>query len=526
MKVLFPLGLLISFSWAQNVGIGTSNPVSRLHVAGTNPTLTVGPFGVGEATGRIVATGATAELSFVRRSLATWPPIPAPGDRFVWYSPDGTARLWTEGRGDLVTVTAHPRIGIAITTPEGVIHATQGAQDPQVDATNWALPYGSEKADLILTRQHSANRSLNGYIGPLIDLRTTNSGGDNWSVAQIIGVVDLNVSGGWAGGLAFLTSPGGNTDPPGERNRGTGPTARMVIDANGNVGVNTLNPVSKFQVVHRTRWNDVFGPSVLPGITVYDNTDFVGIATMDRDNNLSTIDDADGILYWGDNLGGENFHIVFMEWAGTQLVPRPRMTITSHGWVNIGTTTPEYGVYLNVRKPAYWGAGNGQSNDAPTTAIITGGANGRYNDWPNGWAGGLSTWDIVGASCYFLNYITRSDKRYKRAITPLEGRDIQQRFMQLRPVSYYLDTTRIKVDDPDRLRFGFIANEVEALFPNLVVNAGLSPEVPRGLEYDGFIPLLVKMVQEQQKAIEALQAENHSLREKYEELRARLETHK
>lgn len=97
--------------------------------------------------------------------------------------------------------------------------------------------------------------------------------------------------------------------------------------------------------------------------------------------------------------------------------------------------------------------------------------------------------------------------------------------MQLRPVSYYIDTTAIRVDDPERLRFGFIANEVEELFPNLVINAGLSPEIPRGLEYDGFIPLIVKMVQEQQKAIEALQQENRQLRQSVEALRARLEAY-
>ncbi|MCX8113361.1 MAG: tail fiber domain-containing protein [Bacteroidia bacterium] len=200
------------------------------------------------------------------------------------------------------------------------------------------------------------------------------------------------------------------------------------------------------------------------------------------------------------------------------------MTITSHGFVNIGTTNHVHGVYLNVVKPAFHSLGNGVSNDEPTTAIIAGGISGRYNDWPNGWGGGLSTWDIVGSGCYFTTYIGRSDRRYKRSIASIEGKDIRQRFMQLRPVSYYIDTTIAKVDDPERLRFGFIANEVEELFPNLVINAGLPPEIPRGLEYDGFIPLLVKMVQEQQKAIEALREENRQLRQEFEALRARLDT--
>ncbi|MCX7606952.1 MAG: hypothetical protein N2170_06795 [Bacteroidia bacterium] len=102
---------------AQNVGIGTNAPVSRLHVAGLNPTLTVGPFGVGNAVGRIVATGTAAEISFVRRTLGSWPGAPAAGDRYVWYDPDGSARLWTEVNGDLVTVRSNGNVGIGRTDP-------------------------------------------------------------------------------------------------------------------------------------------------------------------------------------------------------------------------------------------------------------------------------------------------------------------------------------------------------------------------------------------------------------------------
>ncbi|MCS7163309.1 MAG: hypothetical protein NZ958_08325 [Bacteroidia bacterium] len=39
------------------------------------------------------------------------------GDRFVWYNPNGSARLWTEGNGDLVTITAGGNVGIGQTDP-------------------------------------------------------------------------------------------------------------------------------------------------------------------------------------------------------------------------------------------------------------------------------------------------------------------------------------------------------------------------------------------------------------------------
>jgi hypothetical protein len=70
----------------------------------------VGPFTLGllppSLQGRISATGSGAEFSFARRNLTSWPAQAVAGDRFVWYSPDGTARLWTEGNFDLLTVTA------------------------------------------------------------------------------------------------------------------------------------------------------------------------------------------------------------------------------------------------------------------------------------------------------------------------------------------------------------------------------------------------------------------------------------
>ncbi|MCX7607198.1 MAG: hypothetical protein N2170_08050, partial [Bacteroidia bacterium] len=126
--------------YGQNVGISTTTPATRLHVAGANAALTVGPFGIGQAEGRIVATGATNEISFVRRNLTSWPgAAAAAGDRYAWYSPDGSARLWTPVNGDLVTVTAAGNVGIGTITPSERLHVQgnlrlQGAFMPNNNA--------------------------------------------------------------------------------------------------------------------------------------------------------------------------------------------------------------------------------------------------------------------------------------------------------------------------------------------------------------------------------------------------------
>lgn len=114
LYVWLAVTLSLSALRSQSVGIGTNAPESRLHVAGTNPTLTVGPFGIGELTGRIVATGSGAEIGFVDRNLTSWPLAPAAGNRYVWYNQSGIARLWTDLNGDLVFINSDGYVGIGV----------------------------------------------------------------------------------------------------------------------------------------------------------------------------------------------------------------------------------------------------------------------------------------------------------------------------------------------------------------------------------------------------------------------------
>jgi hypothetical protein len=63
------------------------------------------------------ADGPGAEFGLIKRSLTAWLAKPASGDRFVWYNPDGSARLWRHGRGDLLTVTSLGNVGIGTPDP-------------------------------------------------------------------------------------------------------------------------------------------------------------------------------------------------------------------------------------------------------------------------------------------------------------------------------------------------------------------------------------------------------------------------
>ncbi|MCP9756837.1 hypothetical protein EGI26_16855 [Lacihabitans sp. CCS-44] len=90
---------------------------------------------------------------------------------------------------------------------------------------------------------------------------------------------------------------------------------------------------------------------------------------------------------------------------------------------------------------------------------------------------------------------TASDMRLKQNIVALENP--LEKIMQMRGVSYEFKET------PDQKRMGFIAQEVEKVYPEAVFEieqGGL-----KGVRYDDLIPVLLEALKTQQRQIEALQ---------------------
>ena len=91
-----------------------------------------------------------------------------------------------------------------------------------------------------------------------------------------------------------------------------------------------------------------------------------------------------------------------------------------------------------------------------------------------------------------------SDARLKQNITGL-GYGLKD-LLRLRPVSWHW-----KARPEGMLQLGFVAQEVEPVMPELVLR-GEDASKPLGLNYMGFLPVVIKAVQEQQAQIERQQA--------------------
>lgn len=249
----------------------------------------------------------------------------------------------------------------------------------------------------------------------------------------------------------------------------------------------------------------------LPGtfLQIHSNTTFsTGITPI--------IKISDNLKAWNIGLGdtGDRFTIASDDYS-------ERLTILkSTGGLGIGVTIPAY--QLDV-------AGN--------LNII----NGRYGDalWCNGsqalwWDGTYFSWGYGGSYNYFAKPITignvtnptgyalwvqgyafatgswtSSDARYKKNISTIENS--LDKVIKIRGTSFEFRTDEFKdYQFADGIQYGFIAQEVEKVLPELVHNES---DGFKSLNYNGMIPVLVEAIKEQQKQIQDQQKDIDELKD-------------
>ena len=133
--------------------------------------------------------------------------------------------------------------------------------------------------------------------------------------------------------------------------------------------------------------------------------------------------------------------------------------------------------------------------------------------WLNCSSGAAGRFDRITAA-----YHVPSDKRMKKDIKDLPN--VLDGILKLHARSYHF----IYNKETDPRSFGFIAQEVKEVFPELVSN-GVNPKTKEQqylLNYDNFSVYAIKAIQEQQQQIDSLKFLNASLKNELRDIEKRL----
>ena len=108
----------------------------------------------------------------------------------------------------------------------------------------------------------------------------------------------------------------------------------------------------------------------------------------------------------------------------------------------------------------------------------------------------IGYWNDVGA------YTATSDSRLKENITTITG--ATAKLKQLRGVTHTWKPVMQNPDNPATVSYGLIAQEVEAVIPE-VVSTGANEDAYKGIQYDNLIPLLIETIKELEARITSLE---------------------
>ncbi len=448
-----------------NIGIDVPNPLQKLHIGGTPGTDGVMfPDGTVQTTATVVGPAGPAG-----------PPGP-PG---------------TNG-----TNGARGPIGpMGLTGPRGPSGAAgpAGPRGPQgfPGDSHWLL-FGSN------TYYNAGNVGIGTHV-PNRKLTIQSGGGAFMNVKGFNGAREVLLGSDLNGGIVSTMT---NHDL---QLRAGGNSTKMTIKANGNVGINTSNPVTNLQINSSRDTSRTTHGALVIGATNSSNVSFDNNEIMARNNH------AVSTLHL--NNDGGNIHMLGSGAAGN---------------VGIGTNGPSY--KLDVRGPA-----NLNKGISSGVALRVNGAealwyNGTYFSW--GFGGqdnyfadkvgigytnptyelsvrgqiALSTvhvWDGTDDNDLTWNgfRITRegSSRRYKKNITPLDA-DFHK-ILDLEPKKFQM---REGFGEPDKWAFGYIAEDLDDLGLKWLCNYDKEKR-PDGVKYKKIAMYVLEVVKEQQSSIRELE---------------------
>ena len=233
--------------------------------------------------------------------------------------------------------------------------------------------------------------------------------------------------------------------------------------------------------------------------------------------------------------------------SGTNPKATSQLTVQSHhkyaGYFSSDSSNGGVGLYADdamIGGTGVYGVGSQVGVSGETS-----GSNGLANGWSAGIEGSASATGnnvnygvygyAVNASTNYAVYamgdlaytgslIHASDAKFKENVKPIG--QVLSKVMAIAPKSYTFrhDAAYRTMNFSSGMQYGVIAQQIEKVFPSLVVNAidpGIDPKNPKatphlihykGVKYLQMIPILLEAIQEQQQEIQQLKSEVEQLK--------------
>ena len=380
------------------------------------------------------------------------------------------------------------------------IATASGSQAGTLSSTDWTTFNSKVSAtrNIATTAPLAGGGTLAGDLTLSLPVATTSANG-------YLASADWNTFSGKIGGS------GTTNYVPKFTASGTVGNSALFSDANGNVGIGTITPTGKLEVIDNGASSGgntarFYNPSLADA-----GIHYISIGKSSVNNECAL-------------MGFTKQAAISKAWLGVtgdDIIGGIGLTVQKGGNVGIGDNSPAYrfSVFNNISGDYAARIYNGANSGTAHGLLIRAGSNGNpFGSVMIGFQNidGAAIGNISQNAAFTVLYNTSSDRRLKENITPTHFGLAD--LMKLQAVDYNFIADAAKTPQT-----GFIAQDLDAVFPDAVTEGGDDATTkPWSVDYGRVTPLLVKSIQDLKAENDALKAQNAAILQRLAALEAKL----